>query len=259
MLPFDEIGSGPVVVLLHAGIADRTMWREHLAPLADAGYRALALDMPGFGEAAIEPGPQAPWDDVKATLDELGIDRAAIVGNSFGGAVALRIALGAPELVSSLILISSPSPSPSPAMADPSPRLAEVWAAEAAALDRDDLDSAVEAVVNGWTLPDAPAALRAHVAAMQRRALILQNATPAVSEAPDPLEANPDRLSEIVAPTLVAVGELDMPDFLAAADVMAEAIPNARHELIAHAGHLAPLETPAAFRRLLLDFLAEHP
>ena len=45
MLPFDEIGSGPVIVLLHAGIADRTMWREHLAPLADAGYRALALDM----------------------------------------------------------------------------------------------------------------------------------------------------------------------------------------------------------------------
>jgi pimeloyl-ACP methyl ester carboxylesterase len=103
MLPFDEIGSGPVLVLLHAGIADRTMWREHLAPLADAGYRALALDMPGFGEAALANGPQAPWEDVTATLEQLGIDRAALAGNSFGGAVALRIALIAPELVSSLI------------------------------------------------------------------------------------------------------------------------------------------------------------
>jgi pimeloyl-ACP methyl ester carboxylesterase len=255
MLPFDEIGSGPVIVLLHAGIADRTMWREHLAPLADAGYRALALDMPGFGEAAVVEGPQAPWEDVMATLEKLGIDRAALAGNSFGGAVALRIALIAPELVSSLVLVSAPSP----AMADPSERLAAVWAAESAALERDDLDSAVEAIVNGWTLPDAPAALREHVAGMQRRALILQNAAPNVTEAPDPLGEHPEELANITAPTLVAVGEHDMVDFLAAADVMAEAIPNARRELIAGAGHLAPLETPAAFRRLLLDFLAEHP
>jgi len=255
MLPFDELGAGPVVVLLHAGIADRTMWREHLAPLADAGYRALALDMRGFGEAAIVAGPQAPWEDVRATLALLGIGRAALVGNSFGGAVALRIALLAPELVSSLVLISAPSPT----MADPSERLAAVWAAEGAALERDDLDSAVEAIVNGWTLPDAPAPLRAHVAQMQRRALILQNATPEVSEAPDPLEENPEQLANVTAPTLVAVGEHDMVDFLAAADVMAEAIPGARRELIAGAGHLAPLETPAAFRRLLLDFLSEHP
>jgi hypothetical protein len=46
MLPNDEVGSGPAVVLLHAGIADRTMWAEHLQPLADAGYRAVALDFP---------------------------------------------------------------------------------------------------------------------------------------------------------------------------------------------------------------------
>jgi pimeloyl-ACP methyl ester carboxylesterase len=255
MLPFDEIGSGPVIVLLHAGIADRSMWREHLAPLADAGYRVLALDMPGFGEAAITEGPQAPWDNVTRTLEELGIDRAALVGNSFGGAVAQRVALLAPERVSSLVLISAPSP----AMADPSERLAAVWAAEEAALERDDLDSAVEAIVNGWTLPDAPAALRERIAGMYRRALILQNAAPKVTEAPDPLEEHPEQLEQITAPTLVAVGAHDMPDFLAAADVMAEAIPNARHELIAHAGHLAPLETPTAFRRLLLDFLAEHP
>ncbi|HEY1778440.1 MAG TPA: alpha/beta fold hydrolase [Solirubrobacteraceae bacterium] len=255
MLPFDEIGSGPAVVLLHAGIADRTMWREQLAPLADAGYRVLALDMPGFGEAPIWEGPQAPWEDVMATLAQLEIERAALVGNSFGGAVALRIALLAPALVSSLVLISAPSPG----MADPSPRLAAVWAAETTALEHDDIDGAVEAIVEGWTLPNAPAALREHVAQMQRRALILQTAVPNVSEARDPLEEQPQELAKITAPTLVAVGEHDMVDFLAAADVMAEVIPDARHELIAGAGHLAPLETPAALRRLLLDFLAEHP
>jgi pimeloyl-ACP methyl ester carboxylesterase len=48
-LPHDEAGSGPAVVLLHAGVADRTMWSEHLEHLADAGYRAVAMDLPGFG------------------------------------------------------------------------------------------------------------------------------------------------------------------------------------------------------------------
>ncbi len=72
ILPFDAVGEGPTVVLLHAGIADRTMWREHLAPIADSGRRALALDLPGFGEAGLEPGPQSPWEDVLQTLRLLG-------------------------------------------------------------------------------------------------------------------------------------------------------------------------------------------
>ena len=54
-LPHDEAGDGPAVVLLHAGIADRTMWSEHLDSLAAAGFRVIAPDLPGFGEA-----PQAP-------------------------------------------------------------------------------------------------------------------------------------------------------------------------------------------------------
>jgi hypothetical protein len=74
MLPHDETGSGPAAVLLHAGVADRTMWTEHLQPLADAGYRALPC-----------------------------ICRAS-------GAVALRVALVAPECVSALVVVSAPAP-----------------------------------------------------------------------------------------------------------------------------------------------------
>ncbi|MGH9062286.1 MAG: alpha/beta fold hydrolase [Acidimicrobiales bacterium] len=51
LLPYDEAGDGEPVILLHAGVADRTMWHEHLEPLAAAGYRVLAIDLPGFGEA----------------------------------------------------------------------------------------------------------------------------------------------------------------------------------------------------------------
>lgn len=54
-LPHDDVGAGPALVLLHAGVADRRIWSEHLQPLAGAGFRALALDLPGFGDAPVDP------------------------------------------------------------------------------------------------------------------------------------------------------------------------------------------------------------
>jgi len=247
-LPSEEAGTGPAVVLLHAGVCDRTMWREHLTPLAAAGYRAVALDLPGYGEAPAATADSA-WLDVVATMDALGIDRATLVGNSFGGAVALRVSVTAPERVGALVLISTP-----PVVVDPSPQLRAAWEAEGAALDRGDVEAAVTAVVEAWTRPGAPPELRERVAAMQRRALLTQLAAPDPAQVPDPLK--PDMLTGIGVPTLVAVGVDDMPDFLEAAESMAAAMPDARLARIEGAGHLAPLETPDRFRALLTGFLA---
>ena len=251
MLPHDETGSGPALVLLHAGIADRTMWTEHLEPLADAGFRVVALDLPGFGEAAVAPGEQAPWNDVLATMRELDIERAALVGDSFGGAVALRVAAVAPVAVSALALVSAPAPG-----LEPSPELKAAWEAEESAVERGDLAAAIETVVATWTLPDAPPELRDRIAAAQRRIYALDADVDEFVEAPDPLDADPDALTRIDVPALVAVGEHDKPDFHRGADELARLLPRARREVIPGAGHLAPLETPEAFRALLLDFLA---
>jgi pimeloyl-ACP methyl ester carboxylesterase len=251
MLPHDEAGSGPAVVLIHAGIADRTMWAEHLHPLAAAGFRVVAIDLPGFGEAPVPTGEDAPWVDVVETMDGLGIDRAALVGCSFGGAVALRVAVVAPERVWALALVSAPAPG-----IEPSPELEAAWEAEEAALERGDVEAAVAAVVDTWTLPGAPAALRDHVAAMQRRAFALQ-ADAAAEEAPDPLEDDAGPLARVDVPALVAVGARDKRDFLDGAELLARTLPRARHAVIDGAGHLAPLETPEAFRDLLLEFLRD--
>src|SRR5437764_12427556 len=95
---------------------------DHVQALADAGYHAM--DLPGFGEAV--PGRElAPWTDVLATMDALGVDRAALVGNSFGGAVALAVAVSAPERVAALMLISAPTTD-----LEPSDQLRVAWAAE---------------------------------------------------------------------------------------------------------------------------------
>ncbi len=233
------------MVLLHAGIADRTMWSEQLEPIAAAGHRVIALDLPGFGEAPVPPGPQAPWNDVLETMRELELGQAALVGSSFGGAVALRVAVVAPAAVSALALISAPAPE-----LEPSEELEAAWEAEEAALGDDDLDGAVEAVLAAWV----PERLHPRVRPMQRRAFELQADAGEVTEARDPVETL-EALRRIEVPALAAAGELDMSDFLEGAEAIASVIPGARHEVIAGAGHLAPLETPEAFRSLLLEFL----
>jgi pimeloyl-ACP methyl ester carboxylesterase len=250
VLPYDEAGAGKPVVLLHAGVGDRTMWREHLEPLAEAGLHVLAIDLPGFGEAPIRPGPQAPWEDVLRTVKELEIERTALVGNSFGAAVALRAAAVAPAAVSGLVLVSVP-----PLGGETSPELEAAWTAEGAALDRGDIDGAVAAVVEAWTQPGAPAELQERVASMQRRALEAQVAAGDVEEAADPLERHPEALASLRIPVLLAVGERDMHDFKRAAQELTATLPLARSVVIEGAGHLAPLENPIAFRSLVLEFL----
>jgi pimeloyl-ACP methyl ester carboxylesterase len=251
MLPHDDLGAGAAVVLLHAGIADRTMWAELVPALAAAGYRAIAIDMPGFGEAPAAP-LHAPHRAVLDTMDALSVDRAALVGNSFGGALSLRVAVTAPDRVSALVLVSTPAPGIAA-----SAELQAAWKAEDSALDRGDVESAVAAVVDAWTLPDAPAPLRDRIAAMQRRAFALQGVVGETTDAEDPLDEHPEALRMLDVPALVAVGELDMPDFRLGAQALARQLRYAQFVVIPGARHLAPLEQPAAFRALLLDYLAD--
>jgi pimeloyl-ACP methyl ester carboxylesterase len=253
VLPHDDVGSGAAVVLLHAGVADRTMWTEHLEHVAAAGYRAVAVDLPGFGEAPVDQHEDAPWRDVLLTMDALGIDRTTLVGNSFGGAVAQRVAVVAPERIVSLVLISSPASG-----VEPSHELEAFEQAEETALDHGDMEAAVEAVLAAWTLPDAASPLRERVATMQRRAFELQANTEWGPAGFDPLEHDLDALSRVEAPASVTVGEHDVRDFHIAADALVDALPNARKNVLLGAGHLAPLEQPEAFRELLLRVLSDQ-
>ncbi len=250
LVAHDDVGTGPTVVLLHAGIADRSMWSEHLDPLTRAGYRMLVLDLPGFGDTPAADQP--PWDAVLETLDAAGVERFALVGNSMGGAIALIIAVLVPKRVTAVAVFSAPPPA-----FEPSSELLRAWEAEEDALERGDVEAAVAVVVETWTLPGAPPGLRERVATMQRRAFALQAAAATTEGDPDPLERDPSALTRLSLPALVAVGELDMPDFRSGAESMAQAIPGARHAVITGAGHLVPLDQPEAFRELLLEYLAE--
>jgi pimeloyl-ACP methyl ester carboxylesterase len=180
-----------------------------LPAVAAAGYRAtIAIDLPGFGDAAVA-AENAPHTSVLETLDALDVDRSAFIGVSFGGAVALRVAAIAPPRISRLMLVSTPAPG-----VEPSAELQAVWEAEEAALQRGDIDAAVRAMVDAWTLPDAPPELCDRVARMQRRAFELQAVGDAPAPGDDPLERTPAVLVTLDTPALVAHGEFDMPDFV---------------------------------------------
>ena len=97
-LAYDEAGTGPVVVLIHGHPFNRSMWAPQLAALA-GGYRVIAPDLRGYGGSPVTPGtvPMSQLAaDVTGLLDRLGVSRAAPVGLSMGGLVAMELALADP-------------------------------------------------------------------------------------------------------------------------------------------------------------------
>ena len=101
-------GAGRPVVLLHGLGGAAANWGEVAADLAGS-YRVLAPDLPGHGGSEVpDPGADMDWfaDAVATLLDTEGARGAIVVGHSFGGQLALRLALRRPELVGSLLLVA---------------------------------------------------------------------------------------------------------------------------------------------------------
>jgi 3-oxoadipate enol-lactonase len=259
-IAYDRAGPGGAlpVVLVHAGVADRRMW-DPVWPALVADRDAVRLDLRGFGESSTRPpAALSPVDDVLETLAALGIGRCHLVGVSYGAGVALEVALTRPDPVASLLLVA-PGGS---LLAELTPDLRAFFEAEGAALDRGDLDAAVEANLRTWVdgpsrAPGAVAPeVRALVAQMQRRAFELTADWDDVEERelePPALE----RLGELRVPTLVLLGALDLDAVHDAARRLADGVRGARLVEWPDTAHLPPLERPEAFLALLRSWLAE--
>ena len=234
------------VLLLHAGIADRRMWEPQVAALEAAGHRALAPDLPGFGDSALEPGVV---DYVAFAAAQLA-GTAAVAGCSFGGRIALELALARPDLVERLVLIGAGLGS-----WQWSESARAGFAEEEEAIERGDLAAAAAQQARMWLAADAAPEVRELTEAMTLRSYEQQEPLEGQVETvwPDPSAAA--RLDEIAAPTLVVVGTEDLDDIKAIAEKLATGIPGARLETIEGAGHLPSLERPDELNRLLLEFL----
>lgn len=108
---YAEAGEGPTVLLVHGLATSMITWCRNMRALADAGYRAVALDLPGYGGSGLMDdrgySPESAAIFLVAFADAMGIDRFSVVGNSAGGLIAGVTALDHPERVEKLALVGS--------------------------------------------------------------------------------------------------------------------------------------------------------
>ena len=112
---YQEAGdeAAPPLILIHGFISSNLIWSHLLAPLANAGFRVIAPDLPGYGYS--DKPADAPYTiedqarTVVGLMNRLGIETATVVGASYGGAVAAMMALDYPERVEKLILVGAVS------------------------------------------------------------------------------------------------------------------------------------------------------
>ncbi|WP_460748160.1 alpha/beta fold hydrolase [Myceligenerans cantabricum] len=241
-------GSGPDVLLVHAGVADSRMWGPQVAALAEH-YRVTTCDLRGYGETPLDSEPYSDADDVKRLLDTLETP-VTVVGASAGGHVALQVASGWPGLVDRLVLLN-------PAYPLPASRSLERFARrEDALLSADDIEGATELNVVTWVGPEAGDNARELVRTMQRHAFQVQlDAGDAVNQQPGP-DAD---LARITARTLVVSGGQDLDHFRAVANHVVRNVADARHVQLGWAGHLPNLERPDEITDLIEEFVAGGP
>jgi 3-oxoadipate enol-lactonase len=251
-LRFEVAGKGPAVVLVHAGICDSRMWEPQFEAYA-LEFSVVRYDLRGFGRSPLPPEPYSHARDLLSLLDRVGAARAALVGVSLGGRVALEAAVAAPERVSALVLVAAALP-----LHPWSEDVERYGAEEEAALARGDLDAATELNVAFWLAGEAASEVRELVRVMQRRAFELQLPVSELAEEAPLVSELDSRLGEVRAPALVVTGEHDVGDFALVGDRLAGELPDARRATVPGAGHLPPLERPAAFDALVLPFLRDY-
>ncbi len=246
-LYYERAGRGPAVVLIHPGLWDSRLWDGQFASLAKQ-HDVIRYDLRGSGRS--EPA-SAPYSDVQDLLEVmvfLDVERAPLVGLSAGAAVAVDFALAYPEMVAGLVPAS-------PVLSGyewNDPGMDMLRQEMASALEAGRPERAVEVALAVW------APLETDPIVDQRiREIAMENASrllgPDLAKPAPPAE---DRLHEIQAPTMMIVGEQDIAEIHAIANLIAERVPGAQKRVIAGADHLVNARAPEKFNRMVLDFLA---
>lgn len=251
-LYYEVAGEGHPLVLVHGFTLDTRMWDAQFETLAQH-YRVISYDLRGFGKSALPTDESyAHHDDLKALLDHVGIASAYLLGQSLGGAIAINFALTFPKVTRALILVDTVL-------------WGFQWSAEQSAIDgaiwTKASESGVQAAKDLWLKHPLFEPARKNPAVTSRLTQIVSdysgwhfiNNDP--GRALDPPAAQ--RLGQVNAPTLVIVGERDLPDFQQIADTCQKQIANARKVTLPNVGHMSNMEAPDEFNKTVSSFLSD--
>jgi pimeloyl-ACP methyl ester carboxylesterase len=264
-----DIGSGErTVVFVHGLGGCWQNWLENLPAAATAGYRAIALDLPGFGRSEMPDGSisiTAYAQILDEFCDALDLGHVALVGNSMGGFIAAEAGIRHPDRVERLVLVDAAGISTQLGRNPISARFGRLM---------------VTGLLNGG---GSAAPSRERLMAMMRRPGFVHLALGAVARHPTRISRellaeqlgsvgapgfDPafnaiidyhflDRLGDIGCPTLVIQGTEDMLVPLGDAYEFERRIPQATTLILEDTGHVPQFERPAAFNRGLLEFLGQ--
>lgn len=238
-------GAEPLL-MLHSLGTDNRIW-DGPAEILRQSFRLIRPDLRGHGLTTVTPGPYSIDGlarDMLALLDALGLPAVHIAGVSIGGMVAQAMAALAPGRVRRLLLVDT-------ALAIPP---ANLWRDRAATVRAQGMAPLVETVVARWVTPGALQSAAAHgLRTMLRRTDPEGYAGAAEAIAGAELTDAARRLRQ---PTLVLVGDGDAATPLSSAEMLCDAIPDARLEVIADAAHIPTVERPEAVAAAALRFLA---
>lgn len=260
----------PSILLLHAGIADLRSWDALVPHLVEGGYRTVRYDARGYGSSETEDIEYSNRADAIAVLDGRDIGRAALVGNSRGGQVAIDTAIEYPGRVVAVVGVAAGLGGfDGDATADEIAAFERMEALEEeldTATDEADRDRLIAELLDLDTSlwVDGPGQPQDRVSAAIRDAVREMNATHA-AKGPDqgrpiPLEprAN-ERLHDLRCPILAVAGTLDVSDVAQTAEHLAANAPNGRAAILPGVAHMIGMEAPERLAELTSEFLAGVP
>ncbi|GAC1350301.1 MAG: alpha/beta hydrolase [Ktedonobacteraceae bacterium] len=255
-LYYEVAGEGHPLLLIHAGMADSRMWDEQFSVFAQH-YRVIRYDMRGYGKTEVPAGLISNHGDAANLLRHLHVEKAHILGISSGGLVALDFTLAYPEMVAALILVT-----PSVSGRQLSERERQFNEEENAYLEKEDLAGATEVNLRTWvdgpkrTPEQVDPAVRERVRQMQLHAFTIP-----IPEGAEEIPLTPpaySRLAEVHAPTLLLVGDADLPARITLTGELASALAGAQQVVIPGVAHMVSMEKPEEFNHIVLNFLRKY-
>lgn len=248
-LCYDVEGEGRFLILLHDGLLDRRAWDGSFETFSRF-YRTVRYDRRGYAESSAPTSPFSDVSDLYRLMQHFGISEAFLVGVSGGGRVALEFALEHPKMVSALVLVG-PDLGGYRISEEKQRRVASNFAIAR--------EGGVDAGVDAWMGdPFYPPSEEKSVVREKIRSIMSDNLRRLLSAPSLRITLSPpaiDRLHEVVAPTLILLGEGDDQDNSRIASVLEEGLPRVTKRVVADSKHLVTLEAPEVFERLVLRWL----